>query len=75
MSHCYNKHTDLRSYPLCRRSHTNSGCMLLVAGTTLDAQARYQAGTLEMLNQWLAGKPFKDDNYIVREGKLAEQYT
>ncbi|KAK9805175.1 hypothetical protein WJX72_003582 [[Myrmecia] bisecta] len=44
------------------------------SGTTLDAQKRIAAGTREMLEDWLKGKPFPEDFYIVREGKLAEQY-
>jgi formate dehydrogenase len=45
------------------------------SGTTLDAQVRYKKGVLTMLTQWLENKPFDESNYIVREGKLAEQYT
>jgi formate dehydrogenase len=45
------------------------------SGTTLDAQKRYQEGIQTMLDQWLNEKPFEEDNYIVREGELASQYT
>jgi len=31
--------------------------------------------TCEMLEAWLDGRPFEVDNYIVREGRLAPQYT
>ena len=39
----------------------------------MRAQKRIAAGTREMLEQWMEGKPFKEENYIVREGKLASQ--
>ncbi|KAL0033197.1 hypothetical protein WJX79_009035 [Trebouxia sp. C0005] len=45
------------------------------SGTTLDAQVRYQKGIQVMLDQWVNKKPFEEDNYIVREGKLAGQYS
>ncbi|KAK9814529.1 hypothetical protein WJX72_007417 [[Myrmecia] bisecta] len=45
-----------------------------ISGTTLDAQKRIAEGVREMLEQWFQGKPFTEDNYIVREGELAEQY-
>lgn len=45
------------------------------SGTTLQAQERYREGTQTMIGQWLNGDKFEDSNYIVREGKLAEQYT
>ena len=38
-------------------------------------QVRYAAGAREMLEDWFQHKPFPEDFYIVREGKLAEQYT
>ena len=48
------------------------GCMVFKGG--VHVQARYQSGTLDMLEQWFAGKPFADVNYIVRDGKIAPQY-
>ena len=39
------------------------------------AQKRFAGDTRDMLQQWMEGKPFKEENYIVREGKLAPQYT
>ena len=36
-------------------------------------QRRIAASTREMLEQFMEGKPFKEENYIVREGKLASQ--
>ena len=38
-------------------------------------QRRIAAGVREMLELWFQHKPFSEDFYIVREGKLAEQYT
>ncbi len=38
-------------------------------------QVRYQKGIQVMLDQWINKKPFEEDNYIVREGKLAGQYS
>lgn len=37
-------------------------------------QERYAHGVREMLEQYFAGKPLEEDNYIVREGELASQY-
>jgi formate dehydrogenase len=42
-----------------------------VSGTTLSAQARYAAGTREILECWFAGKPIRDEYLIVEGGKLA----
>ncbi|QDG65290.1 NAD-dependent formate dehydrogenase [Pseudarthrobacter sp. NIBRBAC000502772] len=42
-----------------------------VSGTTLSAQARYAAGTREILEAWLDGKPIRDEYLIVDGGKLA----
>jgi formate dehydrogenase len=42
-----------------------------VSGTTLSAQARYAAGTREILECWFAGKPIRDEYLIVAGGKLA----
>ena len=41
----------------------------------LAVQRRIAAGVREMLELWFQHKPFPEDFYIVREGKLAEQYT
>ena len=37
-------------------------------------QARYAGGVRDMLEAWVEHKPFEEDFYIVREGKLASQY-
>uniref|UniRef100_A0A7I4B448 Formate dehydrogenase, mitochondrial n=1 Tax=Physcomitrium patens TaxID=3218 RepID=A0A7I4B448_PHYPA len=45
-----------------------------ISGTTLDAQKRFAAGTKDMIDRWLKHEAFPEQNYIVREGKLASQY-
>ncbi|MBE5477969.1 hypothetical protein E3G68_005323 [Mycobacteroides abscessus] len=42
-----------------------------VSGTTLSAQARYAAGTREILEDWLAGRPIREEYLIVDGGRLA----
>ena len=42
-----------------------------VSGTTLSAQARYAAGTREILECWFDGRPIRDEYLIVAGGKLA----
>lgn len=42
-----------------------------VSGTTLSAQSRYAAGTREILECWLEGRPIRDEYLIVEGGKLA----
>ena len=42
-----------------------------VSGTTLSAQARYAAGTREILEDFLAGRPIRDEYLIVEGGALA----
>ena len=42
-----------------------------VSGTSLSAQARYAAGTREILESWLADKPIRPEYLIVEGGKLA----
>jgi hypothetical protein len=41
------------------------------SGSSLSAQARYAAGTLEILECWLSGKPIRDEYLIVDGGRLA----
>ena len=41
----------------------------------VHAQHRIAAGVKQMLQLWFERKPFPEEFYIVREGKLAEQYT
>jgi formate dehydrogenase len=42
-----------------------------VSGTTLSAQARYAAGTREILEDWFAGNKIRDEYLIVDGGRLA----
>ncbi|HWK39372.1 MAG TPA: NAD-dependent formate dehydrogenase [Hyphomicrobium sp.] len=42
-----------------------------ISGTTLSAQARYSAGTREILEDYFAGKPIRTEYLIVDKGKLA----
>jgi formate dehydrogenase len=42
-----------------------------VSGATLSAQARYAAGTREILECWFDGRPIHDEYLIVEGGKLA----
>ena len=42
-----------------------------VSGTTLSAQARYAAGTREILEDWFADRPIRDEYLIVAGGALA----
>lgn len=50
-----------------------------VAGTTLPAQARYAAGTREILECWFTGKAIRDEYLIADKGRLsgtgAHSYT
>jgi formate dehydrogenase len=41
------------------------------SGTSLSAQARYAAGTREILECWFEGRPIRDEYLIVDKGKLA----
>ena len=41
------------------------------SGTSLSAQARYGAGTREILECWFDGQPIRDEDLIVDAGKLA----
>ena len=42
-----------------------------ISGTSLSAQARYAAGTLEILQCWFDGKPIRNEYLIVDGGTLA----
>ena len=42
-----------------------------ISGSTLSAQARYAAGTREILECWLDGRPIRDEYLIVDGGRLA----
>jgi formate dehydrogenase len=53
------------------RTMPHNGMTPHVSGTTLSAQARYAAGTREILEAWLDGKPIREQYLIVDGGKLA----
>ncbi len=53
------------------RTMPNNAMTPHVSGTTLSAQARYAAGTREVLENWFAGKPLRPEYLIVEGGKLA----
>jgi formate dehydrogenase len=42
-----------------------------ISGPSLSAQARYAAGTREILESYFAETPIRDDYLIVDAGKLA----
>ena len=49
----------------------NHGMTPHISGSSLSAQARYAAGTREILECWLLGKPIRSEYLIVDGGKLA----
>jgi formate dehydrogenase len=53
------------------RTMPNNAMTPHVSGTTLSAQARYAAGTREILECWLEGRPIRPEYLIVEGGKLA----
>ena len=53
------------------RAMPHHGMTPHTSGTTLSAQARYAAGTREILECFFAGKPIRDEYLIVDGGKLA----
>jgi formate dehydrogenase len=53
------------------RSMPHHGMTPHVSGTSLSAQARYAAGTREILECWLEGRPIREEYLIVDGGALA----
>jgi formate dehydrogenase len=53
------------------RSMPHHGMTPHTSGTTLSAQARYAAGTREILECWFDGRPLREEYLIVDGGKLA----
>ena len=53
------------------RSMPHHGMTPHVSGTSLSAQARYAAGTREILECWFEGRPIREEYLIVEGGKLA----
>ncbi|MFI7656699.1 NAD-dependent formate dehydrogenase, partial [Streptomyces albidoflavus] len=53
------------------RTMPHNGMTPHISGTTLTAQARYAAGTREILEDWLQGTPIREEYLIVDGGRLA----
>jgi len=53
------------------RSMPHHGMTPHTSGTSLSAQARYAAGTREILECWFDGRPIREEYLIVDGGKLA----
>jgi formate dehydrogenase len=53
------------------RSMPHEGMTPHISGTSLSAQARYAAGTREILESFFAGTPIRDEYLIVDGGQLA----
>jgi formate dehydrogenase len=53
------------------RTMPHHGMTPHTSGTSLTAQARYAAGTREILECFLSGRPIRDEYLIVEGGKLA----
>jgi formate dehydrogenase len=53
------------------RTMPHHGMTPHISGSSLSAQARYAAGTREILECWLQGKPLRNEYLIVDGGKLA----
>ena len=53
------------------RTMPHHGMTPHISGTSLSAQARYAAGTREILQCYFAGKPIREEYLIVQGGKLA----
>jgi formate dehydrogenase len=53
------------------RTMPHHGMTPHISGSSLSAQARYAAGTREILECWFAGRPIREQYLIVDRGKLA----
>lgn len=53
------------------RTMPNNAMTPHISGGTLSAQARYAAGTREILEDWLAGRPIREEYLIVDGGRFA----
>jgi len=53
------------------RTMPHHGMTPHISGTSLSAQARYAAGTREILECWFDGRPIREEYLIVNGGKLA----
>ncbi len=53
------------------RTMPHHGMTPHTSGTSLSAQARYAAGTHEILECWFSGRPIRNEYLVVDKGKLA----
>lgn len=53
------------------RTMPNNAMTPHISGSSLTAQARYAAGTREILEDWFAGRPIRSEYLIVEGGKFA----
>ena len=53
------------------RTMPHHGMTPHISGTSLSAQSRYAAGTREILENWLDGRPIREEYLIVDRGRLA----
>ncbi len=53
------------------RTMPNHGMTPHISGSSLSAQARYAAGTREILECWFEGRPIREEYLIVDAGRLA----
>ena len=53
------------------RTMPHHGMTPHISGTSLSAQARYAAGTREILECWFEGRPIRNEYLVVDAGKLA----
>jgi formate dehydrogenase len=53
------------------RTMPHNGMTPHMSGSSLSAQARYAAGTREILECWFEGRPIREEYLIVDRGKLA----
>jgi len=53
------------------RTMPHHGMTPHTSGTSLSAQARYAAGTREILECWFEGRPIREEYLIVDHGRLA----
>jgi formate dehydrogenase len=53
------------------RTMPHEGMTPHISGTSLSAQARYAAGTREILECWFEGRPIREEYLIAQGGRLA----
>ena len=53
------------------RTMPHHGMTPHISGSSLSAQARYAAGTREILECWFEGRPIREEYLIIEAGKLA----